>query len=395
MLATHLNIELREQSLRCYIDTRTEKFRKINPCHTLPAIDDNGFILWESRAIMQYLCNKYAPESNLYPRDWKKRATVDRLLNFDLKTLSHAVMAVHYEFTFPGEYSASRGKKMVAVTHALTLLEIFLINKNYVACDHLTIADLSILASVTLLEIAVEFDLTSYPNIWHWYNRLRNELPYYNPLTKVAHDELRALIRGIRDAHEEWSSPLPQCAFVPNDQDADCAEEERRQYQRLFLNANDQQDAARIMAAVSPVFRKSAYSQQQQKKQQTISNISIESSEIDNLESENNIKDERNGKISRKLNNQSAPLVKRIRLTIEPNTGQTLQLSHLDSPSLSDPNSLLCLNQNPFSLYGNQNIDYIRMGENGNRDPMCSTLTDQCCIPNSYNHCTENFCHNC
>ncbi|KAJ6219527.1 hypothetical protein RDWZM_005339 [Blomia tropicalis] len=325
MLATHLNIELREQSLRCYIDTRTEKFRK-----------------------------------------------------------------------FPGEYSASRGKKMVAVTHALTLLEIFLINKNYVACDHLTIADLSILASVTLLEIAVEFDLTSYPNIWHWYNRLRNELPYYNPLTKVAHDELRALIRGIRDAHEEWSSPLPQCAFVPNDQDADCAEEERRQYQRLFLNANDQQDAARIMAAVSPVFRKSAYSQQQQqKKQQTISNISIESSEIDNLESENNIKDERNGKISRKLNNQSAPLVKRIRLTIEPNTGQTLQLSHLDSPSLSDPNSLLCLNQNPFSLYGNQNIDYIRMGENGNRDPMCSTLSDQCCIPNSYNHCTENFCHNC
>lgn len=47
---------------------------------------------------MQYLCNEYAPDSNLYPRDAAKRATVDRLLNFDLKTLSHAVMAVHYEF---------------------------------------------------------------------------------------------------------------------------------------------------------------------------------------------------------------------------------------------------------------------------------------------------------
>ena len=64
----------------------------------MPVIDDDGYILWESRAIMQYLCNQYAPDSTLYPRDPEKRATVDRLLNFDLKTLSHAVMAVHYEF---------------------------------------------------------------------------------------------------------------------------------------------------------------------------------------------------------------------------------------------------------------------------------------------------------
>ena len=57
-------------------------------------IDDDGYILWESRAIMQYLCNQYAPDSDLYPSDPQKRATVDRLLNFDLKTLSHAVLAV-------------------------------------------------------------------------------------------------------------------------------------------------------------------------------------------------------------------------------------------------------------------------------------------------------------
>ena len=96
---------------------------------------------------------------------------------------------------------------MISVTDALTLLEIFLINRDYVACDFLTIADLSILASVTLLEIAVEFDLTSYPNIWNWYNRLRNELPYYDPLTKV---RLYFRMNGLKTMFEVVLKTIPK-----------------------------------------------------------------------------------------------------------------------------------------------------------------------------------------
>lgn len=245
---------------------------------------------------------------------------------------------------FPSEYSASRGEKLIAVTDALTLLEIFLINKNYVACEHLTIADISIVASVTLLEIAVEFDLTCYPNIWNWFNRLRNELPYYDLITKVAHDELRALIQSVRDADEEWSTPVPHCAFTPNN--SSCIEEQRSQYQRLFLNAKEKRDAARIMAAVTPVFR----NRRRSDGLAAVKAAMIATKEIYNghgiVHSEtvhgtqNDSQDERKRKMS---NQQKAyaleqgcaksaqPFMKRIRLTIEPNTGQSLQLSHFES----------------------------------------------------------------
>lgn len=60
----------------------------------MPAIDDGGFKLGESRAIATYLCNKYAPDSELYPKDPKKRAQVDRLLYFDAGTLFNATRGV-------------------------------------------------------------------------------------------------------------------------------------------------------------------------------------------------------------------------------------------------------------------------------------------------------------
>ena len=68
---------------------------QVNPAGQIPAINDNGFYLSESMAIVQYLCNKYAPDSQLYPKDPQKRAQVERLIYFNFTNLMRAAKDIY------------------------------------------------------------------------------------------------------------------------------------------------------------------------------------------------------------------------------------------------------------------------------------------------------------
>src|SRR5687768_18396743 len=50
------------------------------------SIDDAGFVLWESNAIVRYLAAKHG-EGTLYPADLRQRADADRWMDWQVTTL--------------------------------------------------------------------------------------------------------------------------------------------------------------------------------------------------------------------------------------------------------------------------------------------------------------------
>jgi len=62
--------------------TDTADYRSMNPLGLVPSIEDDGFRLFESNAILRYLCNAHAPDSPLYPRAPQPRGEVDAWMDF-------------------------------------------------------------------------------------------------------------------------------------------------------------------------------------------------------------------------------------------------------------------------------------------------------------------------
>ncbi len=76
---------IRELGLDCELETvdlaKREQMRPefvgLNPNHMIPTLVDGDFVLWESNAIMQYLCSK-RPGTPLWPQDAKVQADITR-----------------------------------------------------------------------------------------------------------------------------------------------------------------------------------------------------------------------------------------------------------------------------------------------------------------------------
>ncbi|XP_065366161.1 glutathione S-transferase 1-1-like [Calliphora vicina] len=167
MLAKTLGIKLNKKLLNLQAGEHLKpEFLKINPQHTIPTLVDGDFVLWESRAILVYLVEKYAKSDSLFPKCPKKQAVINQLLYFDMGTLYKAFGDYYYPQIFAkAPADPEMYKKMET---AFDLFNTFLKGHQYAAGDSLSVADFPLLATVSTFEVS-GFDFSKYANVAKWY----------------------------------------------------------------------------------------------------------------------------------------------------------------------------------------------------------------------------------
>lgn len=155
-------------------DNKKDWFKKLTPVGKIPVIDDDGFVLFESNAIIKYLANK--TRSELYPQDVKTRALVDQWMDFVSIHVGQALSSVVYNRLFVGFSGGTPDQKAIEQGLAflgrfLPIIDQQLVTTKYVAGATMTLADISLVATLEPAE-AAQIDVSMYKNI----DRVRKEI---------------------------------------------------------------------------------------------------------------------------------------------------------------------------------------------------------------------------
>uniref|UniRef100_A0A1B6L4W0 Uncharacterized protein n=1 Tax=Graphocephala atropunctata TaxID=36148 RepID=A0A1B6L4W0_9HEMI len=166
---------------------------KINPLRTVPAINDDGFILYESRAIMTYLVSNYGKDDSLYPRDLSKRAIVDQRLHYSndvFFVLELALKPLLFELKKPNEQALGR------IREAQENIEKLLTGQKFIAGDSLTVADYSLVTIVDALGVFCPPE-GKFPLTEEWFRRCQVVMKNFSSVNKNGAEQLVNVLSSL------------------------------------------------------------------------------------------------------------------------------------------------------------------------------------------------------
>lgn len=157
-------------------EQKAPSFVALNPNGRMPVLDDDGFVLWESNAIVEYLAAKTG--GAWLPREARERLALTKWLYWECSHWDPTCSIFVFErlvkpFFGLGETSEAEIAKAETTFHRLAgVLNGELDRHRYVTGDALSIADLSIASALSVAE-RVNYPLENYRGIQRWHADLK------------------------------------------------------------------------------------------------------------------------------------------------------------------------------------------------------------------------------
>ena len=154
-------------------------YLSMNPNARVPTLEEDGFILWESNAIIRYLGGRFS-DKELYPIEPKIRASADRWMDWQQTTVAPIITPIFWGLVRTPENE----RNLVAIEEnrlkmidVMKILDTNLSHHSFVAGDEFTMGDIPLGIMVyrwlTLIEKRPPMK-----NLENWYDSLKKRVAF-------------------------------------------------------------------------------------------------------------------------------------------------------------------------------------------------------------------------
>ena len=163
-------------------------FLRLNPNGLIPVIDDEGFVLWESHAIVRYLAAKH-DLGGLCPEPLTARADADRWMDWQATTIQSLMTPIFWGLVrTPVEQRnlAAIESSAEKLGKTFEILDQRLAGRRFILGESLTMADIA-LGAAAYRWYGLTVNHPPHFNLRAWYDRLTERKPFHQhvmvPLT--------------------------------------------------------------------------------------------------------------------------------------------------------------------------------------------------------------------
>lgn len=157
----------------------TPQYRNLNPNGLVPTIEDEGFVLWESNAIVRYLAAKHSA-GKLCPEDLKVRAEADKWMDWQTTTFWPTFRPLFWNLVrTPVDQRDEKAmeESRLRTAEVLGYLDAHLKGRPFVAGESFTIGDIPMGCAVWRW-FAIQVERPDQPNLKRWFDSLAQRPAY-------------------------------------------------------------------------------------------------------------------------------------------------------------------------------------------------------------------------